>query len=233
MKTSNHIKSHLLKGTLTISILLSAMFQSGSLMAQGLKYFARKYQIGFEGSFGIKSFDISSNIAKIDGLDVLEEGGTIGVVAGNGIARLRLKQGFYYSSATVAQTVDEIRSSLGANIYPLQPFSKNAKLAPYITMSMERNLFKMYGFYGNEGTASTTNYSVSEAPFLGKISTVQASVGAGLEYQVKTPGHYVNFFGEVRYGKNIRTITSNPFFNETSVSGQMAVSLGISYGYSM
>lgn len=231
MNTINRIKTQLIKGSLILSVILAGALQ-GTVQAQSsMKQFARDYQLGFEGSFGVKSFTISSNIDKINGLNVIEEGATVGVVAGSKIARLRIRQGYYYSSSSVTQTVDEVRSSIGLNLYPIQFFTDKAKLMPYVTMSVERNLFKMNGFYGNDAS-TVRNHSVSEAPYLGKISTLQATLGAGLEYRIVTPGHFVSFFGEARYGKNIRTNSSTALFSQTSLSGQMAVNIGISYGYS-
>jgi hypothetical protein len=232
MKTNiNHLKNNFLKASLIFFIILVGELQSCMLMAQGLKQLAKKYQFGFEGSFGIKSFTLSSNIAKIDGLNVIEEGGAIGVVAGTRIARVRIRQGFYYSSSDVTQTVDEMRSSFGINVYPLQFFTNNARLLPYITMSMERNIFKMHGFYGEDASARH-NYSVSQAPYLGKITTIQSSIGAGLEYRMKVPGHFITFFAEARYGKNVSTQSSTALFNGTAISDQIGMNVGISYGYS-
>jgi hypothetical protein len=230
MNTITQPKTHLLKGSLIfVMILASALYCT--VQAQTMKQLARDYQFGFEGSFGVKSFTISSNIDKINQLNVIEEGATLGVVVGSKIARIRIRQGYYYSSSSVTQTVDEVRSSIGLNLYPSKFFTDEARLMPYITMGVERNLFKMNGFYGNDAS-TVRNYSVSEAPYLGKISIIQATLGAGLEYRIATPGHFVSFFGEARYGKNIRTNSSTELFSQTSLSGQMAVNIGISYGYS-
>lgn len=215
-----------------MATIILALYQHVAVVAQDFKHWARKYQFGFEGSLGVKSFRIISDIEKINQLNVIEEGGTIGVVAGTQVFRFRLRQGFFYSSSSVAQTVDELRSALGANIYPLELIKRNTRLAPYITTGVERNIFRMYGFYGGENTNQTRNYSVSEAPFLGKISAMQASVGIGLEYRMKAPGHFVNFFGETRFVKNLTTNSSTPIFNYTTVSDQVTINLGISYGYS-
>ncbi len=231
MKTTDRLKTQLLKGIIIVAAILAYELQSSTVQAQGLKQFARKYQVGFEGSFGIKAFTISSNIAKIDGLNVVEEGGTLGMVAGTKIVRVRVRQGFYYSSSSVTQTVDEVRSSVGVNIYPLQFFTDNARLMPYIIMGVERNIFKMHGFYGDDGS-TRHNYSVSEAPYLGKISTIQSSIGAGMEYRVRMPGHFVSFFAEARYGKNLRTMSSTTLFSGTGISDQIGMNVGISYGYS-
>lgn len=231
MTIKDRIQTQIIKGILIFVVILIGDLRSCSVMAQGLKQFAADYQIGLEASFGIKTFSLSSDIAAIDGLSVTEEGGTIGVVMGAKALRLKLRQGYFYSSSTVAQTIDEVRSAFVANLYPLQLFQRNnSRLQPYFMGGMERNIFKMYGTYGSENN-KPRNYSVSEAPFLGKISNMIASVGAGLEYRVTTPGHYINFFAEGRYGKSFHTISSGELFNGTALSDQLVFSLGVGFGY--
>jgi hypothetical protein len=232
MRVGSLLKIQFLKAGLILIGILSSQLHSCTLSAQGIKEFARKYHVGLEASFGVKAFDISSNVDKIDGLNVMEEGGALGLVVGGKVTRLRVRQGFYYSSASVAQTIDEVRSAVNFNVYPLELFLDNARLLPYFTIGMERNLFKMYGFYGNETSSAKPNYSLSEAPFLGKVTTIQASVGAGLEYRVRIPRHFVNFFGEAHYGKSVKTTSSAALFNATRLSDQMAITIGICYGYS-
>lgn len=231
MTVKDRIQTQIIKGILIFIVILIGDLRSCSVTAQGLKQFAGEYQIGFEGSFGIKTFSLSSDIAAINGLNVTEEGGTIGVVMGARALRLKLRQGYFYSSSAVAQTVDEVRSAFIANLYPLQLFrGNNTRFQPYFTAGVERNIFKMYGTYGSE-SIKPRNYSVSEAPFLGKISNMIASVGAGLEYRVTTPGHYINVFAEGRYGKSFRTISSGELFSGTGLSDQLVFSLGVGFGY--
>lgn len=229
MKTTNHIRIQLFKMTIILAVILATVLQSAK--AQGFKQFARKNQVGFEGSFGIKTFTMSSDIAQIDGLVVVEDGGNIGVGIGAGAFRLKVRQGYYYSSSSVAQTVDEVRSSVAANIYPMQLFGKSkSRFQPYVTGTVEHNILNMYGTYGGE-TSQIRNYSVSQAPFLGRINTVVASVGAGIEYKVTSPGHFISFFAEGRCGKAIQTLNTSNMFSSTATSNQVAVNIGIAFGY--
>jgi hypothetical protein len=229
MKTRNYLGTPLLKIVIIVVAILVIILQSAT--AQGLKQFVRDYQFGFEASFGIKTFNMTSNIAQINGLSIIEEGGNIGVGIGSGALRIKLKQGYYYSSSAVAHTVDEVRSSAVANIYLMQLFSKNnSRLQPYITGTMERNIFKMYGTYGEN--KQPRNYSVSEAPYLGSISSVVASFGAGLEYKITTPGHFVSLFAEGRCGKTINVTSTSEMFSNTAISNQVVANIGVVFGYS-
>lgn len=231
MSTTSQIKSQLLKFSLILTLVLLVLSESHLTMAQGLKKFVRTYQVGFEGSFGIKSFQLASNIAEIDGLDVRAEGGSFGIMIGARALRAKLKQGYYYSSSSVTQTVDDIKSAGIINFYPLRLSSQNnSKFQPYLLMGVERNTFKMYGAYGLDQT-KPRNYSVSEAPYLGKIATLQASMGAGMEYRIQTPGHYVSLFAEAKYGKSIKTISSSSIFSDTNTSNQLVINIGVGFGY--
>lgn len=199
--------------------------------AQGLRNFSRDYQVGFEGAFGVKTFTLSSNIAQINNLNVTEEGGSFGITMGAKALRIKLRQGYFYSSSSVAQTIDEVRSAFGINFYPLQLIAPDRfRVQPYFMAGIERNILKMYGTYGIENSAPI-NYSVSEAPFLGKISSMVASVSAGVEYRIETPGHFVTLFAEGRYGKPMNINTSNELFKQTTVSNQLGFNVGVGFGY--
>jgi hypothetical protein len=237
-KLMNHILYGMIKTKESKMLLFFiALFVGGigtaSVTAQSLKHYAYKHQFGFEASFGVKSFQINSNLAPINHMKVMEEGGTVGIIGGNNVVRLKLRQGYYYSSSSVANSVDNIRSSFTVNLYPLQLLAKNYNsFQVYFMGGLERSILKMYGFYGGENTTSpaVVNYSISEAPYLGKISTLQASVGGGIEYSIRKPGHFVHLFGEVKYSKPFSS-TATPFFTGTATSNQLSLNVGIGFGY--
>lgn len=216
----------------TIAIfLLGMLFLAGNQAhAQKFARFAGEYQLGFEGTFGMKSFTISSNIPEINNLRVLGEGGTLGIVWGSKGIVMKVRQGYYYSASSVVHTVDEIRSALVMNFYPLSFLNPEGRFRPYLLASAERNSFRMHGYY-DHNDHQTNNRSVSEDPYLGKIATLQACLGGGIEHRIKHPGYFIAFFGEVKYGKPITTSTSSALFSETRLSGQLVTSVGVSFGY--
>jgi len=156
-----------------------------ALAAQDFSEFAGNYQIGLETTFGLKSFDIRSNVAEINTLHVQLEGGTVGVVVGAKSMVLKIRQGFYYSSASVPHTVDEVKSEILLNFYPTYFFNRESRLRPYLLIDVERDIFRMYGFYAGNHQPKV-NHSVSLEPHLGNLVTLQAGVGAGLEHRIKS-----------------------------------------------
>jgi hypothetical protein len=231
MKRGKRAQIEILKAGVILFVILVINLQSSAVKAQGLRNFASEYQLGFEGAFGVKNFSITSNISQINNLNVTEEGGSLGLVMGAKALRIKLRQGYYYSSSNVAQTIDEVRSSFVANFYPIKLIANNTfKVQPYFMGGIERNIFKMYGTYGSESSAQI-NYSLSEAPFLGKISSMVASVGAGVEYRVESPGHFVTVFAEGRYGAPVNAVSSNALFQQTTVSDQFQINIGVAFGY--
>lgn len=231
MKIQKHTNVQNIKVILGLVLIMTAILHSHSVNAQRLRRFVHASAFGFEGSFGMKTFSLASNIPAINGLNVIEEGGNIGVAIGAKALRIRIRQGYFYSSSSVIQTVDEVRSAIAVNFYPLQVLTGNdSRLRPYFIGGIERNILKMYGTYGSENI-KPRNYSISEAPFLGKISNTVAAFGGGFEYSVRGPGHFVKFFAEARYGKTIGARSSNVLFNETATSNQLAVDVGVGFGY--
>jgi hypothetical protein len=66
--------------------------------------------------------------------------------------------------------------------------------------------------------------------FLGKISTMHANVGLGLECHIPGQKHFVNLFAEAQYGFPFSTSTKDIPFNNTKVSGVFSVNFGLSFG---
>jgi hypothetical protein len=218
------------KNMMTVGIFCLLFIGGQNANAQSFKKFLNTYQIGLEGSFGIKSFTVSSDIREINNLHVLGEGGTVGIIWGANAVVGKIRQGYYYSASSVAHTVDEIRSSLTLNFYPNYLFNPESSFRPYMLMSAERSNFHMHGYY-DHNDESVKNHSQSQDPYLGKISTIQVSIGAGIEYRIKTPGHFVALFGEAKYGKAVTSSTNNPLFEQTRLSGQFLMSVGVGFGY--
>jgi hypothetical protein len=231
IKLFNYLISLRSKTSIATGIILCLMFFScHNSQAQSLKHFVGAYQFGFESSFGVKSFQLSSNIPVINNLNVLSEGGTIGIVCGSKSLVIKARQGFYYSASAVSQTVDERRSTVLLNFYPFYYINPDFRIRPYLVMGIEKSSLFMHGYYdGDDHTRQ--NYSVSEAPYLGKISSVQTNIGAGIEHRIKTPGHFVALFAEARSGKAISISSSSELFSKTNPSMQFMFDIGVAFGY--
>jgi hypothetical protein len=216
------------------AFLIASIILTGECaVAQKMKMFAQRYQLGLEASFGIKSFKLASDIAAINNLQVIAEGGTVGVTVGSGILKAKIRQGYYYSASHVGKTIDQVRSAGMINFYPMELMNNsNLIFQPYLTAGVERNILKMYGFYGTDSQGGASqNYSISEAPYLGKIVTLQASIGGGFEFSIKKAGYFVSIFSEAKYGKNITPLASTEFFNNTRSGNQLTLNVGVGFGY--
>jgi hypothetical protein len=201
-----------------------------SAEAQQLKRLAKQYHLGIEGNFGVRVLVLKSNIAAINNFMVIEEGGSIGVSASVKPVAIRFRHGYYYSSSNVSSTIDLVRSAVTFNFYPLQVFKKNKSvLQPYLITGLQRNIFKMYGHYNPDITSS--NYSMSEAPFLGRITSAGVGIGAGLEYVLKGGNHFVKIFTEATRGTTIGDIKTNEFFSSTEMKNRGNITLGVAFGY--
>ncbi len=186
---------------------------------------------GFFASFGTRTASVSSDIAEMDQAKLVETGGQVGVTFGNRMIRSKIGLiGYYSSTGTSAGTTDLYASNASANIYPLSMLSDREFLVePYLTGGVAYDRFKFFGYYVNR-EPGVTNYSQSEAPYLGKIKQVNALAGAGIEVKLQDRYSFIHLFSEVRFGKNLSAKATDIAFERTTLKDQMHVSVGISFG---
>lgn len=70
----------------------------------------------------------------------------------------------------------------------------------------------------------------AEDRYLGKISTVRATMGMGLDIKLPVKRRMVNFYGELKYGQPFSSKATNVAFRDTKVSGLLSVDIGIRVG---
>jgi hypothetical protein len=185
---------------------------------------------GFEAGFGVRSFTINSDIEAINNLQVTQEGGHAGVVAGNNIVRTRASIGLFYSSDKVCQTVDMFEADASANLFPLQLMtSADMRIEPYIIGSVSYNKLKMYGRY-LDNDLGKINYSKPKEDLLGTINQVRASLGTGVEFRIVDDFDFIHLYTEVRYALPVTAGSKNNDFKNTSASDQWMISLGVRFG---
>jgi hypothetical protein len=217
------------KSALILFLFLTTGIYSCSVHAQGLMPF--KY-MGFEGSFGVRSFKISSSIPQLNQMSVIQGGGSLGLTFGNELLRAKIRAaGFYYSESSVPRTVDLFESETIINFYPLQYIRQNKHaLDIYLLAGVSMDNIKFYGHYLTVDKTKI-NYSTNSEPYLGKVSQINASAGIGLEYQIPFEYDFVHLFGEAKYGVPMSATTSDPFKN-TSIKNFSSINLGVSFGLS-
>src|SRR5690349_21712906 len=94
----------------------------------------RMKYMGFEVSFGVRSFQVNSNIKKIDGMKAGHEGGSLALVFGNDVLMARIQAaGVFYSNANTPHVQQMFETSATTNVYPFALLkNSSAKLRPYI-----------------------------------------------------------------------------------------------------
>jgi hypothetical protein len=123
MDSKSLLNSKAIKGTLVLVLFI--VVQIASVKAQGLRNSNYRY-LGFEANFGVKTSKLSSDLAAINKMNLVEEGGSIGLVMGNQVVKGRMQvAGFYYSNSSVKHAVNIVESSLGLNVYPLKFINKS------------------------------------------------------------------------------------------------------------
>jgi hypothetical protein len=232
MKT--RMNENVVKGVLIFCIFMVLALKSCTSLAQE---FPTKHTIvyyGFDASFGVRLFTLHSDLDKINGMNVQEEGGCMGLVIGNKIWQTKLRQGFFYSAANVPYTTDLVETELNLNINPLQIIkSRFRSFEPYITTGVERNAIKLYGSYVKIDRAHDAAglVNANTEPYLGQIVITRVGVGGGLQYRVPYHRSFLRLFAEARYGYALANNTSSTWFKYTTVSSQAAISVGVSFGY--
>lgn len=204
-------------------IVFSLCFIS-SRAQEGVRY------MGLEVNFGTKSGSLTSDHDAIDGMNVMVEGGTLGLVIGNQVVKTRLHvSGFYYSSARVEHTVNIFASGLIFNFYPINLINKSGKaLNPYVCSGIAYNILRFEGYYTIDD--SKVNYSRSSAPYIGKIAIPSATAGLGLEWRLPRIYDFIHIFAEARYSYILSSMEDKVFRN-TRIDNPTSVNAGVSFGF--
>ena len=230
----NRVIESMIKGILILSLCIAANLRSCTVFAQEFHQKRTITYIGFDFAFGTRSFTLHSDIARIDGMKVLEEGASAGILVGNRIWQTKIRQGFFYSASSVSYTTDLVETEVNINLNPLQLVRKRFRsIEPYMTTSLERNALKLHGSYVKTDRAGDTQVGTSTdtQPYLGQIVATRASVGGGIQYRVPYQHAFLRLFIEARYGYVMASNTTSSWFKHTTVSNQAAVNVGVCFGY--
>lgn len=212
-------------------IFLFLIIPVDKIFAQKKKFlrFAGDYHLGAEVSVGLRMFSINSNLPELKNTDIFQEGAAIGVNFGAKSVVIKARQSFYYAVPSSKYSIDELRSSLIANYFPLSRLGEHEDLRFYFLAGIEKSNTKFFGYYTEDSPLE--NQSVTKAPFLGKISGVHMSIGAGLEYKMVGNDHYVAIFGDVRYSRALSETSSSYLLSQTKLANEFIITLGVSLGF--
>lgn len=227
MKT--RIKTNQQEGITLIALFIILFMQSLISNAQAFK--EETFYKGFETSFGIRNYKLNSNIKELNQVTVGLEGGRVGVVFGNEIIRATVGLlGYFYSTSSIAGSIDLYENSASANFYPLALLShKKTRVEPYLVGGISYDRMKFHGYYLNKDQGKI-NYSASDIPFLGSINQVNSYLGAGIDVKIIDQFDFVHIFSEIKYGINLSEHTKHSEFSGTSSGNQMMINIGVRFG---
>lgn len=189
-----------------------------------------KFIRGLEVGLGIHSAKIQSNIPELNALNWIAEGGKVVIISGGRTIQTTCGIGFYYSAASVPQTVDLFYSELGVNFYPLSLTSPDTwRISPYVTGGAFYNLYKFGGTYLNN-TSEPRNQSVVDESYIGRINQLNAYLGGGIEYRFIDDLEFLLVFAEANWARPFLSSTSASAFDGTSTAQNFQGHIGVRFG---
>lgn len=228
---TNRIEDNKLKLIFFLALFVVLLMRCATADAQAYRAVSQKVFKGFMASFGTRTTELSSSIEKINATTLTQAGGKVGLVVGNDVVKAKLGLiGYYSSTGNTAGTTDLYESGAGLNFYPLAAIlKKSLAVEPYFKGGINYDQYKFYGYYVNREPGQT-NYSQAEAPYLGKIKQVNATVGIGIEVRLRNDLDFIHLFSEVSGGRNLFNKSTNIAFDDTQINHQLQVVVGVSFG---
>jgi hypothetical protein len=185
---------------------------------------------GLEGGFGIHSATIKSDIAELNNLSWMAEGGRILFVSGNSTLMTKCGVGFYYSASNVPQTIDLFYSELSVNFYPISLMTaRSIRINPYLVAGAFYNLYKFGGTYLGEN-AEPRNFSTVDESYLARMNQINLHLGAGIEYRLIDERQFLNLFAEGTWAAPILSGTQAAAFEQTTTAKNVQAHIGVRFG---
>ncbi len=211
---------------LTLFLLLVVPFS----YSQSVAYYKPKHNyIGIEGGFGVRSFTLASNIPQLDQLTTVKGGGSIGFIYGTPTVKIPFVMGLYYQPVQEAVTIDLFALQTGVDISLLHLMGlKDTPIDIYTVTGIDFQNFTFMGTY-LKVTDDKPRREIFGEPYLGRKSILNANVGVGIEVRIRDDFDFIHLFLETRKTYPLKT-GATEFFNETGITNNMAINIGLRVG---
>lgn len=185
---------------------------------------------GLDATFGFRLFTLDSDLPELENLNIVQEGGSAGLVFGNRILRTKVGiLGFFYSSPDVPRTINVFENEIAWNFFPLSVTKRTSIVEPYLAGGFVYNAVKFKGHYASD-VDRRINTSAPE-PTIGTVHKIDLSLGTGLEIGLlNNYRQFVHFFAEAKYGIKLYQDATDARLSGTSVSNQLFCSAGLRFG---
>ncbi|MFN8342308.1 MAG: hypothetical protein U0V64_11620 [Cyclobacteriaceae bacterium] len=182
-----------------ISLFVSTLFLAITSHAQSstrLQQNSHLIRRGYEVSTSIPLYTIQSNIPLYNGLKGSFNGVNLGYLLASDYYKVKALAGMFYAGSSFQQTIINFNGGVAANFYLFGSLEVTSTLLNPTASGATRQQFNFYG----GSIFNDNNQSVSEERYLGNVSSWQASVGIGSEFQLENDlNQFVHFFAEIKY----------------------------------
>lgn len=211
--------------------IILSLFQQAK--AQDKKWEQSKFlYTGIEASYGLKSFNITSDVPELENMHLIETGSNLGIVFGNDFSRFTIRPlGFYSATANNGRTINLFSAEAENNTYLLKGLLKKpTRFDIYSSLGINFHSTKFFGHYIEQDLRPAYNNKPHKEPFLGKIENMLITYGFGLEYRLINNDEFVHFFLTGKSSLPIQQTTNSEAFEETALTRNMEFQLGVRFG---
>jgi len=228
MKTTANNNSKSLLNSLLIAALMILVISSS--FAQNTKYKSQNnIYVGIEGSFGARSFTTESNIPQLNNLTTVKAGGSIGLIVGTPVVKFPVSIGLYYQALQETRTIDLFTAQSGINVSLLRLLGvKKSPVDIYTLANVDFQSFTFMGTYVDLAEGQSRKEILGEQ-LLGRKSMVNGNVGLGIEVHLRDDFNFIHLFAETSKSYSLMS-NATDLFNNTNITNNMAVNIGIRVG---
>lgn len=233
MSISERLLNNLIKLALIIlTIIIMSIYQKVNAQDKDVWETSIFSYSGIEGSLGVKTTQVNSNIPELNNMFMVQEGGNIGAVIGNDFSVFVLRPlGFYSAAGSVGRTINLFAVEAENNTYLIKGiFKKRTRLDIYSSLGLNFHSYKFFGHYIKEDLRPSKDPKPGREPFLGKIESLNISYGLGLEYNLVKNGDFLNMFLTAKSTIPVENFTNSEAFTETYYKKHLDISIGVRFG---
>jgi hypothetical protein len=260
MKHTIKLSNYVTLALLTIATLLTTVATGQKYRyARSYQPSSNKYLVGLEAGMGTSSLNFKSDIADLNNLKFYSTGWNMGLTAGNKAVKFRATFGNYSFQKSLSQKIDQKLLSVKFNASPVRLFSKLKYFQMYALTGVDYGTFSFTGMAvpkyvdpvviappptqvcccetngppadpgAPTGSEDTESEKLVDSENL-SLKKAQINAGLGAEFSMTKRGKYFRMFAEAHYGIPFKEIINDLSLNNTKLSSQLMINIGVGFG---